>query len=77
MGTRDDVVVYRKYVNDIAESMPPPRHTSTPLPSRRAAPIVRKYAGVLRVADVFVGSTTFVFLESLRLEEGVGPHVHP
>jgi hypothetical protein len=42
-----------------------------------AAPVAEKCAGVLAAADVFTGSTTFVILESLRLDSGAGLRIHP
>jgi hypothetical protein len=42
-----------------------------------AAPIIEKYRGVLAAADVFVVSTAFVILESMRLDLGVGIQIHP
>lgn len=42
-----------------------------------AAPVAEKYAGVLAAADVFTVSTTFVILESLRLDSGAGRWIHP
>ena len=42
-----------------------------------AAPVIAKYTGVLAAADVFTASTTFVILESIRLDLGVGSQVHP
>ena len=42
-----------------------------------AAPIVRKYTGVLAAADVFTTSSTLALVESMRLDLGVGIPVHP
>jgi glyoxylase-like metal-dependent hydrolase (beta-lactamase superfamily II) len=46
---------------------------------RAAAPVIEKYTGVLAAADVeeFTTSTTFMILQSLRLDRGVGSQVHP
>jgi glyoxylase-like metal-dependent hydrolase (beta-lactamase superfamily II) len=41
-----------------------------------AAPVIRKYTGVLAAADVYTASTAFVILESIRLDLGVGSQVH-
>ncbi|WP_236583103.1 hypothetical protein [Streptomyces sp. MBT53] len=41
-----------------------------------SAPVVKKYTGVLAAADVYTASTTFIILESLRLDLGVGSEVH-
>ena len=39
-------------------------------------PVIKKYTGVLAAADVYTASTTFIILESLRLDLGVGSQVH-
>jgi glyoxylase-like metal-dependent hydrolase (beta-lactamase superfamily II) len=43
------------------------------------APVVEKYSGVLAAADIgeFTRSTTFMIMQSLRLDLGVGSQVHP
>jgi glyoxylase-like metal-dependent hydrolase (beta-lactamase superfamily II) len=43
------------------------------------APVVKKYTGVLAAADIeeFTRSTTFMIMQSLRLDQGVGSQVHP
>jgi glyoxylase-like metal-dependent hydrolase (beta-lactamase superfamily II) len=41
-----------------------------------SAPVIKKYTGVLGAADVYTASTTFVILESVRLDLGVGSQVH-
>jgi hypothetical protein len=41
-----------------------------------AAPVVKKYTGVL-AADVFTESTTFQVMQSIRLDLGHGSWVHP
>jgi glyoxylase-like metal-dependent hydrolase (beta-lactamase superfamily II) len=43
------------------------------------APVVAKYTGVLAAADVeeLTYSTTFMILQSLRLDYGAGSYVHP
>jgi hypothetical protein len=41
-----------------------------------AAPVIKKYLGVLAAADVYTASTTFVILESIRLDLGAGSQVH-
>jgi glyoxylase-like metal-dependent hydrolase (beta-lactamase superfamily II) len=42
-------------------------------------PVVAKYTGVLAAADVeeFTYTTTFLVMQSLRLDHGVGSQVHP
>lgn len=42
-----------------------------------AAPVIKKYTGVLAAADVYTDSTAFVLLESIRLDLGIGSQVHP
>jgi glyoxylase-like metal-dependent hydrolase (beta-lactamase superfamily II) len=42
-----------------------------------AAPVVKKYTGVLAAADVFTASNAFIILESIRLDAGYGSQVHP
>jgi glyoxylase-like metal-dependent hydrolase (beta-lactamase superfamily II) len=44
-----------------------------------AAPVIAKYTGVLAAADIteFTTSTTFLIMQSLRLDRGVGSQVHP
>jgi glyoxylase-like metal-dependent hydrolase (beta-lactamase superfamily II) len=43
------------------------------------APVVKKYTGVLGAADIedFTRSTTFMILQSMRLDQGAGSQVHP
>jgi hypothetical protein len=42
-------------------------------------PVVAKYTGVLASADVeeFTYSTTFMIMQSMRLDLGAGSQVHP
>ena len=42
-----------------------------------AAPVIKKYTGVLAAADVYTPSTAFHILESIRLDLGFGSQVHP
>ncbi len=42
-----------------------------------AAPVIKKYTGVLAAADVYTASTAFIILESTRLDLGLGSQVHP
>ena len=42
-----------------------------------SAPVIKKYIGVLAAADVYTASTTFILLESIRLDLGIGSQVHP
>ncbi len=41
-----------------------------------AAPVIKKYTGVLAAADVFTASTTFWVMESIRLDLGYASQVH-
>jgi glyoxylase-like metal-dependent hydrolase (beta-lactamase superfamily II) len=44
-----------------------------------AAPVIKKYTGVLAAADIeeFTRSSTFMILQSMRLDLGAGSQVHP
>lgn len=42
-----------------------------------AAPVIKKYTGVLAAADVYTASTAFMILESVRLDLGFGSQIHP
>jgi glyoxylase-like metal-dependent hydrolase (beta-lactamase superfamily II) len=42
-----------------------------------AAPVIKKYTGVLAAADVYTASTAFILLESIRLDLGNGSQIHP
>jgi glyoxylase-like metal-dependent hydrolase (beta-lactamase superfamily II) len=42
-----------------------------------AAPVIKKYTGVLAAADVYTNSTVFLIMESLRLDLGFASQVHP
>jgi hypothetical protein len=42
-----------------------------------AAPVIKKYTGVLAAADVYTASTAFILLESIRLDLGIGSQIHP
>jgi glyoxylase-like metal-dependent hydrolase (beta-lactamase superfamily II) len=46
---------------------------------RAASPVIDKYTGVLAAADIgeFTTSTTFMILQLLRLDRGIGSQVHP
>ncbi|WP_405885333.1 MBL fold metallo-hydrolase [Streptomyces sp. NBC_01136] len=41
-----------------------------------AAPVIKKYTGVLAAADVYTASHAFIILESVRLDLGYGSQVH-
>lgn len=55
------------------------RHYLGAVTEHAAAPIIQKYTGVLAAADIeeFTMSTTFMILQSLRLDRGIGSQVHP
>jgi hypothetical protein len=42
-----------------------------------AAPVIKKYTGVLGAVDVFTVPTAFSILESIRLDLGYRMDVHP
>jgi hypothetical protein len=42
-----------------------------------AAPVIKKYTGVLAAVDVYTTSTAFLILESVRLDLGFDSQVHP
>jgi glyoxylase-like metal-dependent hydrolase (beta-lactamase superfamily II) len=42
-----------------------------------AAPVIKKYTGILAAADVYTASTAFILLESIRLDQGFGSQIHP
>jgi glyoxylase-like metal-dependent hydrolase (beta-lactamase superfamily II) len=97
LGTRQDMVVYQQYVNDIVDNVKKALAAIDPTPyfakygdnawaavkeyqaaqvAYAADPVIKKYTGVLAAADVYTASTTFIILESLRLDLGLGSQVH-
>jgi glyoxylase-like metal-dependent hydrolase (beta-lactamase superfamily II) len=42
-----------------------------------AAPVIKKYTGVLAAADLFTPNTTLHITQSIRLDHGYGSQVHP
>ena len=42
-----------------------------------AAPVIKKYTGVLAAADVYTASTVFPLLEWIRLDLGFDSQIHP
>ena len=97
LGTRQDMVVYQRYVNDIVDNVKKALTAVDPTPyfakygdnswaavkeyqaaqvAYAADPVIKKYTGVLAAADVYTASTTFIILESLRLDLGQGSQVH-
>jgi glyoxylase-like metal-dependent hydrolase (beta-lactamase superfamily II) len=98
LGTRADMAVYQRYVDDIIAGVKQALVTVDPTPlfakygnnswaavqqyqaaqvDYAAAPVIKKYTGVLAAADVYTASTTFVILESIRLDLGIDSQVHP
>ncbi|MGW0829150.1 MBL fold metallo-hydrolase [Streptomyces prunicolor] len=97
LGTRQDMIVYQQYVNDIVDNVKKALTAIDPTPyfakygdnswaavkeyqaaqvAYAADPVIKKYTGVLAAADVYTASTTFIILESLRLDLGQGSQVH-
>src|SRR5690348_12051146 len=98
LGTRDDMTMYQRYVDDIIAGVKKALVAVDPTPffakygdnswaavqqyqkaqvDYAAAPVIKKYLGVLAAADVYTASTTFVILESIRLDLGTDSQVHP
>ncbi|MFD3401365.1 MBL fold metallo-hydrolase [Kribbella sp. NPDC058693] len=98
LGTRQDMVVYRQYIDDIVANVKLALVNVDPTPyfakygnnawaavkEYQAAqvkyasdPVIKKYLGVLAAADVYTATTTFLILESVRLDLGVGSQIHP
>ena len=98
LGTRDDMTVYQRYVDDIIAGREEGPGDGRPGPVLRqygdnswaavqqyqaaqvsyaATPVIKKYTGVLAAADVYTASTTFVILESIRLDLGTDSQIHP
>ena len=98
LGTRDDMAVYQRYVDDIIAGVKKALVTVDPTPffakygnnswaavqQYQAAQVAtrprrssRSTLGVLAAADVYTASTTFVILESIRLDLGTDSQVHP
>ena len=70
----DPTPFFTKYGNNTWAAV---KATRTPSPTYAAAPVIAKYTGVLAAADVFTTSTTFIILQSIRLDLGIGSQVHP
>ncbi|TCO19664.1 glyoxylase-like metal-dependent hydrolase (beta-lactamase superfamily II) [Kribbella steppae] len=98
LGTRQDMVVYRQYIDDIIAGVKQALAAVDPTPyfakygnnawaavkEYQAAqvryasePVIKKYLGVLAAADVYTATTTFLILESVRLDLGEGSQIHP
>jgi hypothetical protein len=97
LGTRADMAVYQRYVDDIMAGVKKALVAVDPTPffakygdnswaavqqyqkaqvDYAAGPVIKKYLGVLAAADVYTASTTFVILESIRLDLGIDSQVH-
>ncbi|TCC49548.1 MBL fold metallo-hydrolase [Kribbella pittospori] len=98
LGTRQDMVVHRQYIDDIVANVKLALANVDPTPyfakygnnawaavkEYQAAqvkyasdPVIKKYLGVLAAADVYTATTTFLILESVRLDMGVGSQIYP
>jgi glyoxylase-like metal-dependent hydrolase (beta-lactamase superfamily II) len=98
LGTRQDMVVYRQYLDDIVANVKLALANVDPTPyfakygnnawaavkeyqaaqvKHASDPVIKKYLGVLAAADVYTATTTFLILESVRLDLGLGSQVHP
>jgi glyoxylase-like metal-dependent hydrolase (beta-lactamase superfamily II) len=98
LGTRADMAVYQRYVDDIIAGVKKALVAVDPAPffakygdnswaavqqyqkaqvDYAAGPVIKKYLGVLAAADVYTASTTFVILESIRLDLGTDSQIHP
>ena len=97
LGTRNDLAVYQRYVDDIIAGVKKALVAVDPTPffakygdnswaavqqyqkaqvDYATGPVIKKYTGVLAAADVYTASTTFVILESIRLDLGVDSQIH-
>ncbi|WP_202874237.1 MBL fold metallo-hydrolase [Kribbella albertanoniae] len=74
LATVDPMPFYAKYGNNTWAAVKGYLDTAS---AQAAAPVVEKYAGVLGAADVFITSTVFAILESMRLDLGEGLFLHP
>ena len=74
LATVDPGPFYVKYGNNAWAAVKAYLDTAS---EQAAAPVVEKYTGVLGAADVFIVSTVFMVLESMRLDLGIGLEIHP
>jgi glyoxylase-like metal-dependent hydrolase (beta-lactamase superfamily II) len=98
LGTREDMVVYQRYVDDLIDNIKKALGAVDPTPfftrygnnswaavqafqaaqiDLAAAPVIKKYTGVLAAADVYTASTVFPLLEWIRLDLGFDSQIHP
>ena len=76
LGTVDPTPFFVKYGNNSWAAI---KGYLDAVTDAATAPVVKKYTGVLAAADVeeFTRSTTFMILQSIRLDQGAGSQVHP
>lgn len=74
MATVDPTPYFAKYGNNSWAAV---KTYLDAVADHAAAPVIRKYTGVLAAADVFTASHAFIILESIRLNLGEGSQVHP
>jgi glyoxylase-like metal-dependent hydrolase (beta-lactamase superfamily II) len=65
------------FVNFGANARPAVRAYLDAITAAAAAPVIKKYTGVLAAADVFTASATFQIMQSIRLDLGYRSQVHP
>jgi glyoxylase-like metal-dependent hydrolase (beta-lactamase superfamily II) len=76
LSTVDPTPYFAKYGENVWAGVKAHLDTVT---ERAAAPIIAKYTGVLAAADIeiFTTTTTFLIMQSLRLDRGPSGPVHP
>jgi glyoxylase-like metal-dependent hydrolase (beta-lactamase superfamily II) len=73
IATVDPTPFFTKYGNNSWAAVKTYQDAQT---AYAAAPVIKKYTGVLAAADVYTTSTAFVILESVRLDLGFDSQVH-
>jgi hypothetical protein len=73
LATVDPTPYFAKYGNNVWAAS---QQYLAAVVAYASGPVIKKYLGVLAAADVYTASTTFVILESVRLDLGVGSQVH-
>jgi glyoxylase-like metal-dependent hydrolase (beta-lactamase superfamily II) len=76
LATVDPTVYFQKYGANVWAAV---KTYLDELTDRAAAPVIAKYTGVLAAADVevFTTTTTFMILQSIRLDLGPSSPLHP
>ena len=74
MGKVDPTPYFQKYGNNAWAGV---KEYLDEVTRTAAAPVIRKYTGVLAAADVYTENTTFWVMESVRLDLGFGSQIHP